>query len=201
MNKKMKILLIVMLALFAVSILWIAMYSDTLKIPERTTEDVFTTPAQTTTEATTQTTVMTTETTTDAMTEATTTDATTTEVIATTAQTMTEATTTEATTTEETTTEETTTEETTVAETTTVETTTEETTVAETTTPESGFERELTYAEFRNMSFEQQEEYIDSFPDFDAFVDWFKAAQSVYESEHGSTVITGDNINIGDYVN
>ena len=56
------------------------------------------------------------------------------------------------------------------------------------------------YENFMNMPSADQQEFVDSFSNLDAFFDWYNTAKEVYEQENPPVELSGDVINIGDII-
>ena len=56
------------------------------------------------------------------------------------------------------------------------------------------------YEDFMNMSSKDQQKFVDSFANMDAFFDWYNAAKKVYEQENPPIEVGDGVINIGEII-
>lgn len=56
------------------------------------------------------------------------------------------------------------------------------------------------YERFLKMTSDEQRDYVDSFPDMDAFFKWYNASKQAYDKQHPPIDVGDGNINIGDII-
>jgi hypothetical protein len=63
-----------------------------------------------------------------------------------------------------------------------------------------GFEKELMFAEFLEMSPSEQQAYMESYEDVMDFLEWYRNAEEEYKAEQPNYEIGDGDINIEDYI-
>ena len=62
--------------------------------------------------------------------------------------------------------------------------------------------KEITFSKFLEMSPSEQQAYMESYGDIEAFLTWYRLAEEEYKAEHKEIEIGGDGIiDIGGYLN
>lgn len=63
-------------------------------------------------------------------------------------------------------------------------------------------EKELTFAEFLEMTPAEQQAYMESYEDITDFLEWYRRAEETYKAEQTSVEVGGNgDIDIGDFIN
>lgn len=71
---------------------------------------------------------------------------------------------------------------------------------SETGEPPTAPDRKTTYEEYMAMTPEQQQDFFESFPSVQAFMEWYNDAKAEYEASKDGIIIDGGDIDIGDYI-